>query len=153
MKPEIQYDVRPVLEEGGCPFDAIMNALDAVPSGYAFRLVCPFEPVPLIQALRQRGWEVSKREVVDECLHLTFTECQGSSDLNPLIMVNLTECSEPDMVKRLAVILRQVKPGRAMIAELAHDPAEWMATIDRARFEVELNCIAASRWELCVVRL
>jgi hypothetical protein len=153
MKPVIQFDVRPVLETGACPFEAIMEALDNVPTSSAFQLLCPFEPVPLLHALQARGWVLSHREVNDDCFWLTFANVPASESINPLILANLTDCQESEMVKRLSVILRQVGPGKAMIAETAYDPSDWIASLDPVRFEVELNRTAASRWELCVVQL
>lgn len=54
--PCVDLDVRPVLQAGGEPFAAIMEAVAAVPPGHVFRLRATFRPVPLFAVMRAKGW-------------------------------------------------------------------------------------------------
>lgn len=49
-------DVRPILAEGGEPFVLIMETALPLQTGETFLLTAPFEPVPLYEALRERGF-------------------------------------------------------------------------------------------------
>lgn len=49
-------DVRPVLAEGGEPFVMIMETAEQLKKGETLLLLAPFEPVPLYQALGERGF-------------------------------------------------------------------------------------------------
>lgn len=49
-------DVRPILQAGGEPLDAILAAAGSVPEGGSLVVVAPFEPVPLYGVLRQMGF-------------------------------------------------------------------------------------------------
>jgi len=52
----VRLDVRPTLAAGGEPFGQIVAAADTVPVGGILELLAPFEPVPLYQVMRHRGF-------------------------------------------------------------------------------------------------
>lgn len=52
-----ELDVRPILEAGGEPFGAIMNAVASTASDGAIRLRATFKPTPLFHVLGQQGWQ------------------------------------------------------------------------------------------------
>lgn len=49
-------DVRPILQSGGEPLDAILAAAEEVPEGGTLVVVAPFEPMPLYGVMRQMGF-------------------------------------------------------------------------------------------------
>lgn len=49
-------DVRPMMAEGGEPFDAIMAAVAGLEKGEDFELLAPLDPIPLYQVLGPRGF-------------------------------------------------------------------------------------------------
>lgn len=49
-------DVRPILAEGGEPFVTIMETAMRLTADETLLLIAPFEPVPLYQALGERGF-------------------------------------------------------------------------------------------------
>lgn len=49
-------DVRPMLAEGGEPFVLIMETAQPLHTGETLLLTAPFEPVPLYEALGERGF-------------------------------------------------------------------------------------------------
>ena len=54
--PEVmELDVRPVLAEGQDPFEQIMSVVHRLRNNDGFRLVAPFNPVPLRNVLAERG--------------------------------------------------------------------------------------------------
>jgi len=52
----IELDVRPDLEQGNDPFGKIMEAIDKIGEGEILKLVNSFEPVPIINAIKQKGF-------------------------------------------------------------------------------------------------
>lgn len=51
-----ELDVRPILDAGDKPFDAIMDAAETVPQKGALKLITSFKPAPLISVLEREGW-------------------------------------------------------------------------------------------------
>ncbi len=49
-------DVRPILADGGEPFEVIMNTAAPLTSGQTLLIIAPFEPVPLYRTLGARGF-------------------------------------------------------------------------------------------------
>jgi uncharacterized protein (DUF2249 family) len=64
-------DVRPILEAGTDPFQAIMQKLKTVPDGYALEVVNSFEPTPLIKILGRQGY-ASWVKTEGEAVHTFF---------------------------------------------------------------------------------
>jgi len=58
MKKEniIEMDVRPVLERGDDPFEAIMARLKTMKTGYTLKIINTFEPIPLLNILKKKGY-------------------------------------------------------------------------------------------------
>jgi hypothetical protein len=50
------FDARPVIEGGGHPLGQVVQAAEALRPGEILELVTPFEPAPLIDVVRQRGF-------------------------------------------------------------------------------------------------
>jgi uncharacterized protein (DUF2249 family) len=60
-------DVRPTLEQGGEPFEQIMEAAAGIQPGEALVIVAPFEPAPLYGALGAQGFaHATQRVAADE---------------------------------------------------------------------------------------
>jgi len=69
-------DVRPMLEAGEEPFDAIMAAAQGVGAGKggALEIVAPFEPVPLYGALGRLGFAHATEARADGAFVVRFTQ-------------------------------------------------------------------------------
>lgn len=51
-----ELDVHAIIEAGEKPFDPIMDALAALPTNGALRMLLPFKPSPLIRVMEREGW-------------------------------------------------------------------------------------------------
>ncbi|HEX2862401.1 MAG TPA: DUF2249 domain-containing protein [Lacunisphaera sp.] len=60
--PPLELDVRPLCARNRPPLPAILAALAELEPGQALRLSVPFEPVPLYEFLRTRGFKHESRE-------------------------------------------------------------------------------------------
>lgn len=56
-KSEVLMDVRPIIEQGEEPFQAILQTVKGLQDGQHLRLVNSFEPVPLYAVLGKMGFE------------------------------------------------------------------------------------------------
>ena len=69
IKPDqiIEFDVRPIMEEGKDPLTSIIAKVKSIPKGAALKIINSFEPTPLIALLEKQGFE-SYVDVVDDHL-------------------------------------------------------------------------------------
>lgn len=61
--PPLELDVRPLCVQKRPPMPAILSAVAELAPGQALQLSVPFEPVPLYEFLRARGFTHDSREV------------------------------------------------------------------------------------------
>ena len=60
-----ELDVRPILEEGGEPFDDIMAFVDALEPGEPCRIWATFKPEPLFGIMASKGYRAEAKEMAD----------------------------------------------------------------------------------------
>ena len=65
-------DVRPLCEKGDSPLGPILDAVGQLSPGQNLVLVAPFEPIPLIGLLAQRGFSHSSKLRSDDAWEVTF---------------------------------------------------------------------------------
>jgi hypothetical protein len=62
------FDARTMIQQGGHPLERVMQGVGKLGSGDVYELVTPFAPSPLIELIRQRGFEAHCVTVAqDEC--------------------------------------------------------------------------------------
>jgi uncharacterized protein (DUF2249 family) len=134
MRPEFKtLDVRPILAEGGEPFQAIMAAVDGLASGQGLKLIAPFKPQPLFTVLERKGYlhQVSELEGGDFEVRFTprATEVLASDDIEdcdewPEAVRNFdfSDLDPPQPMVRILSELETMSPGEVMFAVLAREP-------------------------------
>jgi uncharacterized protein (DUF2249 family) len=73
-EPTVRLDVRDV---DGDPFGHIVSALESLPRNGDLLLVNGFEPEPLYEVLRERGFEYESRRVESDEWHVTVSHGRG----------------------------------------------------------------------------
>ncbi|HEY0966110.1 MAG TPA: DUF2249 domain-containing protein [Opitutaceae bacterium] len=68
----LELDVRPLVAAQQPPMAAILDAVGRLAPGQTFRLIAPFEPVPLYQLLASHGLTPSARLRDDGAWEITF---------------------------------------------------------------------------------
>ena len=68
-----ELDVRPILREGGEPFDDIMAFVEKLPLSEGFRLLATFRPDPLLMVMAKKGFHGEARELPDKSWAVDFT--------------------------------------------------------------------------------
>ncbi len=68
----LELDVRPLFAAHQPPMGAILDAVARLAPGQTFRLIAPFEPLPLYQLLAQQGLKPSACVRADGAWEITF---------------------------------------------------------------------------------
>ncbi len=121
-----ELDVRPILRDGGEPFSAVMQAVDALAPGQSLRLLATFKPIPLFHVLGTRGFEPTAREIGNGDWEVIFTP----ADRNPNVAA-----AEPDAVVGRAGTTDETWP--APVTELDNRDLEPPEPMVRTLEEVE----------------
>jgi uncharacterized protein (DUF2249 family) len=126
-------DVRPILAEGGEPFQAIMAAVESLAPGQGLTLLAPFKPVPLFTVLERKGFlhQVSQLDGGDFEVRFTprATEVLASEDIEddgewpePVRTFDFSDLDPPQPMVRILSELETMSPGEVMFAVLAREP-------------------------------
>lgn len=137
-QPPYELDVRPILRDGGEPFSAIMQAVEALAPGQSLRLLTTFKPLPLFQVLGARGFQPAAREIGGgdwEVLFMPVDAAPSSAEQHPAvpdstqgdwplpsIEIDCRDLMPPEpMVKTLEAV-EAIAPGATLVALLPREP-------------------------------
>jgi uncharacterized protein (DUF2249 family) len=126
-------DVRPILAEGGEPFQAIMAAVESLAPGQGLTLLAPFKPVPLFTVLERKGFLHQVSELEGGDFEVRFipraTEVLASEDIDdggewpePVRNFDFSDLDPPQPMVRILSELETMSPGEVMFAVLAREP-------------------------------
>ena len=73
-------DVRPVIQSGADPFSQIMAAVKALPNDRILEVINVFEPIPLIDVLKKKGFESWTQVVSKEEYHTFFKKTEEGNN-------------------------------------------------------------------------
>lgn len=73
-------DVRPDLQQGKDPLKRILETLEGLASDTVLELISDFEPVPLIQLLRRKGYTSLSCRIQQDLYHTYFRRDAGTKD-------------------------------------------------------------------------
>lgn len=134
MGPEYKIlDVRPILADGGEPFQAIVAAVESLTPGQGLKLIAPFKPQPLFTVLERKGFlhQVSELEGGDFEVRFTprATEVLASDDIEdcdqwpePVRNFDFSDLDAPQPMVRILSELETMSPGEVVFAVLAREP-------------------------------
>ncbi|RWB26209.1 DUF2249 domain-containing protein [Mesorhizobium sp.] len=140
----VELDVRPILAAGGEPFGKIMETVAALAPGEELRLLAPFRPVPLFQALGSKGfshedreigngdWEVlfrraGKEEFVDQTASASV-EAQWP---DALMHLDNRDLEPPEPMVRILEAIEAMQPGEVLSALLCREPIFLLPELDK----------------------
>lgn len=161
-------DVRPVLEAGGEPFQAIMGAAHKVLPGERLVLEAPFEPLPLYRVMSKKGFE-AWCEQIDEHYRVHFyrtphppqtTPAQGPSepaqfnhdDWNrPDAVVQIEAQWEPPLpMQAVLEALSKLTPGQRLLVHHVRRPVHLLARLEQEGMPYELRDLGPNRVDLLI---
>lgn len=140
--PYYELDVRPILRDGGEPFSAVMQAVNALVPGQSLRLLATFKPVPLFHVLGNRGFEPTAREIGGGDWEVIFTptdsqskdvvsqptpatDSAGATDEAwpaPIAELDNRDLEPPEPMVRTLEAVEALSPGQTLAALLPREP-------------------------------
>jgi uncharacterized protein (DUF2249 family) len=128
-----ELDVRPILADGGEPFQAIMTAVESLAPGQGLRLLAPFKPQPLFTVMERKGFLHQVSELEGGDFEVRFmpraTEVLASEDIEdgddwpePVRAFDFSDLDPPQPMVRILSELETMSPGEVMFAVLAREP-------------------------------
>lgn len=82
----IELDVRPILNSGNDPLNEILKAVNTLDNKMVLKIINTFEPIPLIQLLKNRGFEHYVEEYNDDQINTYFKK-----NINNNVEINIEE--------------------------------------------------------------
>lgn len=132
----IDLDVRPILRNGGEPFEKIMATVAALAPGEGLRLYATFKPTPLLQVLGSRGYSHETRQLDGGDWEVLFRPrtaatpseavpavIEDASDWpDPVQHMDNRELDPPEPMVRILAALETMKDGEVLSALLCREP-------------------------------
>jgi uncharacterized protein (DUF2249 family) len=97
----VDLDVRPVLDMGTDPFNVIMETLKTMNDDETLRIINTFEPIPLLNILKGKGYEYKSERPEEGIVH-TFLWKSGEEKIEDeeLVDVNAPDLSYQDLERK-----------------------------------------------------
>ena len=130
MSHNTHIDVRPILAQGGCPFDTVLEAGKTMQEGDTLTLLAPFNPVPIYEALAGIGIEfvsVHRDEAGDFTVDFCFTPLRKRA---LTLELDLTDLEPPQPMVRVAESVAQAKGGQTLQFRTRFKPVHMLQTLD-----------------------
>lgn len=136
-QPTYDLDVRPILREGGEPFSAIMDAVEALAPGQSLRLLATFKPLPLFQVLGARGFGHTAREIGGGDWEVIFSPVGAEAGIirgdarqsataevwpAPSSRIDCRELVPPEPMARTLEAVEALPPGETLVSLLPREP-------------------------------
>ncbi len=139
MTTYIDLDVRPILRDGGEPFEQIMAAVAALQPKQGLRLLATFKPTPLLNMLGSRGFTHEAREMSDGDWEVLFspatteptvvasgpavdTDVVAAEWPEPTTKLDLRDLDPPEPMVRILAALESMSTGQVLSALLCREP-------------------------------
>lgn len=136
MTTFVDLDVRPILREGGEPFEQIMATVAGLRPEQGLRLFATFLPTPLLHVLGSRGYAHEVRELGHDEWEVLFTPAGRAPDSvvaatgtpdgdawpSPAISLDHRELDPPEPMVRTLAALDSLKEGEVLSALLCREP-------------------------------
>jgi uncharacterized protein (DUF2249 family) len=114
----VDVDVRPILRDGGDPFEKIMEVVNALEPGQGLRLLATFKPTPLLHVLGSKGFTHEARQLGGGEWEVVFQPSDtAATGEGPPVLATSDNSKWPDPVQHLDN--RDLEPPEPMVRILA----------------------------------
>lgn len=146
MNPAVrELDVRPILKNGGEPFQAIMDAVNGLGTNQRLRLLATFYPRPLLGVMKERGFDHEAREIGGGDWEVIFIPSPGrGGDISasaeaadaaawpdPSTYLDLADLEPPEPMVRILAAVEQLPSGQVVFAALSREPIFLFPELER----------------------
>lgn len=132
----LELDVRPILRQGGEPFELIMRTLSSLAPSQGLRLLATFEPVPLFSVLARKGYTHRSRQLGEDDWEVVFTPgAAGKAEDAPLVSasnsdgwpapktrLDVRDLDPPEPMVRILAAVAAMQPSDVLAATLDREP-------------------------------
>lgn len=164
----VELDVRPILEAGREPFQAIMQAVDRLGDQQVFKLRAPFEPTPLYAVLGGKGfghwsrtteegvWEIffyreEEEEVVEgESIEENDFSIDDTDDT--VVELDVRGLEPPEPLERVLEAAEQLAYGDILKVRHHREPLILFDVLGGRDFVYRSEQLAADEWEIRIWR-
>lgn len=166
----VSLDVRPVIDGGEDPLRSILQQIEALPKGYALNIINGFEPLPLMQLLRYKGWKSYVRVREPDCVQTLFVRAENAE--NPampgyrasgndwqiaigqfdglLDEVDVRDLPMPQPMHRILEKLDSLAPGHALLVHHKRVPVFLLPELESRRFTYCISETGGSEIKLLI---
>ncbi|WP_322987738.1 MULTISPECIES: DUF2249 domain-containing protein [unclassified Hoeflea] len=137
----VDLDVRPILKDGGEPFDLIMKAMAALGPDQGLRLLATFQPIPLFHVMKSKGFTHEATEIGEGDWEVLFTpglaveaetptpapaaaaaEADGGQWPEPEQQLDNRDLEPPEPMVRVLAAIETMQHGQVLSALLCREP-------------------------------
>lgn len=158
-------DVRPIFEAGQEPFQTIMQAVDQLTDGEVFKLLAPFEPVPLYALLARKGFSHCSRSMPGGSWKIFFYReseepgeaavaapgeddfSSGDSD-DAMVELDVRGLEPPEPLERVMSAAEQLAYGGILKVRHHREPLILFDVLAERGFAYRSEPIHSEEWEI-----
>lgn len=103
----VELDVRPILEGGTDPFEAIMSKLKDMDEKHTLLIINKFEPIPLLNILKTKGYDYSTERPEEGVVHTYVEKLADDVEINERV-AKVQELTFAQVEKKFARKMKEV---------------------------------------------
>jgi len=104
----VTLDVRPTIESGADPFKEIMQGIKTLKEGETLKIINVFEPAPLIDILKEKGYKSWTEVIGENEYHTYFSKETETSHIEVVESMPLSEGSFDEKLASYGSNLREI---------------------------------------------
>lgn len=142
-------DVRPLIEAGKEPFEAVMAARRMLKPGDSLHLVAPFEPFPLYEIFAADGYGVKTEHRGPGEWHILFeptAAADAEANADNSNELDLRELEPPLPLQRAAEAIGRLGIAETLTLHTRFRPVHLFEALDADAFDYESEETAANHW-------
>jgi uncharacterized protein (DUF2249 family) len=135
MTTYVDLDVRPVLRNGGEPFEEIMKTVNNLQPGQGLRLFETFKPTTLLHVLGSKVYTHKEKELADGEWEVEFTPTGAAAQTaavspqqddtpwpEPVQHMDNRDLDPPEPMEKILAATQAMAPGEVLCALLRREP-------------------------------
>jgi uncharacterized protein (DUF2249 family) len=170
----IDLDVRPILDSGVDPFNVIMDTLKNLNDGDTLKVINTFEPIPLLNILKSKGYEYNTERPEDGVVHtflrkigedkskenstldvdapeLSFEDLERKFE-NKLVEIDVRDLEMPMPMVSILEAIETLEDGQALYVHHKRLPQYLLPELKERGFEYKTQEIDADNMKLIIYR-
>jgi len=170
----VMLDVRPVIQAGNDPFNEIMTAVAKLNDDETLQIINIFEPIPLINNMKDKGYESRTERPEQGVVHTFFKKKTDSADKQELAEIEESDDTtfqemltrfggkkraidvrHLEMPEPMVTILKEVETlpaGHALFVEHKKMPQFLLPELKNRNFTVLFNEAGANNLQLLIFK-